>query len=56
MSKFYLILPLIVISSTIIFPLGMNLSQKIGSKLVILIGGIVVIASVLMASFAVNTV
>ena len=56
MSKFYLILPLIVISSTIIFPLGMNLSQKIGSKLVILIGGVVVVASVIMASFAVTTV
>ena len=50
-----MILPLIVITSTFFFPIGMYLSGKIGSKLVIVIGGTVAVSCVLMSSFALST-
>ena len=33
MSQFYAVLPVIVLTSTIFFPIGMGLSPKIGPKL-----------------------
>lgn len=54
MSKFYLVLPLIVITSTIVFPLGMELSERINSRFVIFMGGTVVLSSVLSSSYAKN--
>ena len=39
MSEFYLVLPLIVITSTVFFPIATKLTQKLGSKGVIFIGG-----------------
>jgi MFS transporter, OFA family, oxalate/formate antiporter len=40
MSQFYMVLPLIVIMSTFFFPIGTRLTPIIGSKAVILIGGL----------------
>jgi hypothetical protein len=40
MSEFYLVLPLIVIISTLFFPLGTRLTYYVGSKAVILLGGL----------------
>ena len=40
MSQFYMVLPLIVIMSTLFFPIGTRLTPLIGSKAVILIGGL----------------
>jgi hypothetical protein len=56
MSQFYMVLPLIVIISTLFFPLGMRLSTQINSRFVVFTGGIIVVISVLLSSLAVNTV
>lgn len=54
MSEFYLVLPLIVIVSTIVFPLGMWLTDLINSRYVILLGGVIVVGTVFYASLAVS--
>lgn len=54
MSEFYLVLPLIVIVSTVFFPFGMWLTEKINSRYVILLGAIIVVGTVFYASLAVS--
>jgi hypothetical protein len=55
MSKFYMVLPLIVVTSTVVFPLGMSLSKSVNSRFVILVGGIIVLSSTVLASLSTNT-
>jgi hypothetical protein len=55
MSEFYLVLPLIVITSTVVFPVGMHLSKEINSRFVIFTGGVIVVGSSLMASATLST-
>lgn len=55
MSKFYLVLPLIVITSTVVFPIGMYLSKEINSRFVILTGGVIAVGTCLLASLTRNT-
>ena len=54
MSEFYLVLPLIVITSTVFFPIGMCLTDKVSSRYVILLGGIIVVTAVFYASLTIN--
>lgn len=49
-SQFYAILPLIVVVSTFIFPFGMKLSSKIGSRRVVLVGAILLCVSTYVVS------
>ena len=51
MSQFYLVLPLIVIMSTVIFPIGMDLAERLGSRITVAIGGTIVVTTTLLASF-----
>ena len=55
MNTFYLILPLMILTSTFVWPLGMYLSEKFGSRIVILIGGMIVVSSVMLASISTHT-
>ena len=52
LSKFYFVLPLIVATSTFVFPLGMALTAQAGSRLTILLGGIIACTAVAFASVA----
>jgi hypothetical protein len=52
MSQFYLVLPLIVITSTVFFPVGMQTAKRLGPRIAIATGGTIVIASTFMSSFA----
>jgi MFS transporter, OFA family, oxalate/formate antiporter len=54
MSQFYLVLPVIVIMSTIVFPIGTKLSLHFGSKGVILIGGLFATIFCGFSTFATN--
>ena len=45
-----MVLPIIVLCSTIFFPIGMKLSGIIGSRLVILIGGLVTVGLVYLSA------
>lgn len=51
MSQFYLVLPLIVIVSTVVFPVGMDLAERLGSRITVAIGGTIVVTTTLLASF-----
>ena len=51
MSQFYAVLPIIVVGSTIFFPIGMGLSPKIGPKFVVMIGGFFAIGSTFLSSY-----
>jgi len=55
MSQFYIVLPLIVITSTLFFPIGMKLAGTLGSRLVILIGGCITFTTCFMASYTQST-
>lgn len=54
MSQFYLVLPLIVITSTVFFPIGMSLAKNLGSRTVVAIGGTITITTTLVSSFTTN--
>lgn len=49
-SQFYAILPLIVLVSTIFFPIGMSSASKFGSRKTILTGAVILVASVFIVS------
>jgi MFS family permease len=51
MSQFYLVLPLIVLMSTLIFPIGMALSRRIGSTFIIFIGGVFAVGFTFLSVF-----
>lgn len=50
-GQFYAVLPLIVVVSTLVFPFGMQLSSKLGSRKVIFLGGLVLVAVTLITSW-----
>jgi OFA family oxalate/formate antiporter-like MFS transporter len=50
-SQFYAVLPLIIVVSTLFFPLGMTMSSKLGSRKVILIGGCILVGVTLLTSW-----
>ena len=50
-SQFYAILPIIVVISTLTFPVGMNLTNMFGSRRVIILGGVIVCSSVVISAF-----
>ena len=52
MSQFYLVLPLIVITSTIFFPIGMQTAKRLGPRVGIATGGIIVITTTFLSSYA----
>ena len=52
MSQFYLVLPLIVITSTVFFPIGMEMATRVGPRLAIATGGTIVVSTTFMSSFA----
>ena len=52
MSQFYLVLPLIVITSTIFFPIGMETAKRLGPRIGIATGGIIVITTTFLSSYA----
>jgi len=54
MSQFYLVLPVIVIMSTVVFPIGTKLTLHLGSKGVILIGGLFATILCGLSTFATN--
>ena len=51
MSQFYTVLPIIVLMSTVTFPIGMKYSGIYGPKTFMLLGGLVLITSVIVASY-----
>jgi MFS family permease len=55
MSQFYMVLPLIVIVSTFVFPVGMATAKKFGSRPVVLLGGLILVLSVIISSFMTST-
>ena len=50
LSQFFLVLPLIVLISTIFFPIGMRLSSIVGSRAVILVGGFLAVGLTLIST------
>ena len=54
MSQFYLILPLIVITSTLVFPFGMHVATKYNSRIAVAIGAFLVLGSNFLASYTSN--
>lgn len=54
LSQFYMVLPLIVLTSTFVWPFGMHLSGKVGSRFVICIGGFFIVGMTYLSSQAVS--
>lgn len=52
MSQMYVVLPLIVIMSTLFFPIGTKLTLSVGSKGVIFVGGLFCIVSTALSTLA----
>ena len=52
MSQFYLVLPLIVITSTVFFPIGMEVARRFGSRTAVAIGGTVTVSTTFFSTFA----
>ena len=51
MSQFYLVLPLIVIVSTVFFPLGMETARHFGSRTAVAIGGTIIVLTTFCSTF-----
>jgi len=51
MSQFYLVLPLVVLVSTFVFPVGMETARNFGSRTAVAIGGSITIATTFLSSF-----
>ena len=49
-----MVLPLIVIVSTIVFPLGMHMASTVGSRLTVALGGTITITTTFLSSLTVN--
>ena len=56
MSQFYLVLPLIVIISIVVFPIGMEMAKKVGARLTVSLGATITILSTFASSFATTPV
>ena len=54
MEQFYVVQPFIVLIATVFFPLGISLSEKYGSKLILAIAGLFSLSMVLMCSYLTN--
>lgn len=51
MNDFYIVQPLIVVIATVFFPLGMQASQAIGAKKVLIAGGLISLGMVYLCSY-----